>query len=803
MAFGQELKDFVNGFTTGYKLIDSPEDKAWERERRAMQKEGFEREGRWGEEDRSYRRERDSVGDDRWNRSWEFRQDQERYQRGKDEREWGRTRERDAVGDERFEQGIRERETERQYRDRRDRMEMYRDTGGAIPDDVDNFTPVVPGEEGAIEPTSMGGGGSNSWLRYSNQSATRNKPISNELETALAKIAPDLGLQVEVFSGGQEGARRTGSTRHDHGSAADVFFYKDGRKLDWTDPKDRPYFEEIVRRGKQVGLTGFGAGPGYMQRGSMHIGFGAPAVWGAGGSSANAPSWLRNAYHGQARGAAVGGLIEAIPTDEEVDPMTTGSTEEMVLPEEGPVPTPKPSYEGAKEGVEDEPTDDPYETARRAVREGMNNAIKQAQADVDGALNDPEMQEYKKRYIRGYGAAPSQVVKQMMDKIDPERTMSPNQRNMLAFANTYRFFWERGEPEKAKEAAGSLIQYYRQQSQQYLALAQAAAQEGDIDAAAKAAVAAYANVPNGRDLSIEKGEDGNYQVSVTDAKTGKAVTKQVISPKEMAAAAMQFNPTTFDDEILNAAGAPAEKMEVQEGEQGAALEGEVQGYVDEMAEGSNLTPESASGVRNIARGLASVKNNNIGVKEATELATRLLAFDGNDPENDKANFSVKPKRGNPDFFEVTIDGKNYDVPANTAAELKNLRGVMTKDRAQGRETKKANEKWWADQSDLLQKGVSAFGAAGDQAISGVEENTRASEAGSAIGGMVPKRNGPAPTSAIPEAPPAADNQEEINYLLGKRNELLARAKASNRDPREYGLADLEARLQELGYTPER
>ena len=68
--------------------------------------------------------------------------------------------------------------------------------------------------------------------------------------------------------------------------------------LNWANEEDRPLFEEIVRNGKQQGITGFGAGPGYMGEGTMHVGMGEPAVWGAGGKSDNAPKWLRDAYYG-------------------------------------------------------------------------------------------------------------------------------------------------------------------------------------------------------------------------------------------------------------------------------------------------------------------------------------------------------------------------------------------------------------------------------------------------------------------------------------------------------------------------
>ncbi len=140
------------------------------------------------------------------------------------------------------------------------------------------------------------------WLRYANEGATRNQPISPDLAKALGFL-PEMGLSMEVFSGGQPaegGGPRVGSTRHDHGNATDAFFYKDGQKLDWRNPEHLPILQEVVRRGKENGITGFGAGERYMQPGSMHVGFGDPAVWGAGGKGTNAPDWLRYANEGAA-----------------------------------------------------------------------------------------------------------------------------------------------------------------------------------------------------------------------------------------------------------------------------------------------------------------------------------------------------------------------------------------------------------------------------------------------------------------------------------------------------------------------
>lgn len=135
-----------------------------------------------------------------------------------------------------------------------------------------------------------------SWLRYANQGATRNQPLSDELVNALNFLGP-MGVQMEVFSGGQPGSGpgRVGSHRHDYGNAADVMFSQGGRRLDWSNPADISLYQDIVKQARARGVTGFGAGPGYMRPGSMHIGYGPAAVWGAGGSGANAPAWLREA----------------------------------------------------------------------------------------------------------------------------------------------------------------------------------------------------------------------------------------------------------------------------------------------------------------------------------------------------------------------------------------------------------------------------------------------------------------------------------------------------------------------------
>ena len=82
------------------------------------------------------------------------------------------------------------------------------------------------------------------------------------------------------------------------GGAGDFYLTHNGEMLSHTNPAHIPILQEVVRRGKAAGITGWGMGPGYMGDHGIHIGYGAPAVWGAQGRSANAPAWLREAYYG-------------------------------------------------------------------------------------------------------------------------------------------------------------------------------------------------------------------------------------------------------------------------------------------------------------------------------------------------------------------------------------------------------------------------------------------------------------------------------------------------------------------------
>lgn len=140
----------------------------------------------------------------------------------------------------------------------------------------------------------------------------RNQPIASDLNSILAQAGAAAGVNVIVESGGQpalgSGGRRTGSTRHDNGHAADVqLALSNGRILSLNNPADVPIIQNFIRETKRLGATGIGAGNGYMGDNTFHIdnaslyGQGNAGYWGGHYDNGtyrarNAPRWLKDIF---------------------------------------------------------------------------------------------------------------------------------------------------------------------------------------------------------------------------------------------------------------------------------------------------------------------------------------------------------------------------------------------------------------------------------------------------------------------------------------------------------------------------
>lgn len=577
MSFGQELKDFTSAFKTGYSIGADSRDKKYDRERNAVN----------DPIDNDYKKAMTESTKLR-NKWYEPIADLE-LRRGEKDLEWADEKNRSAIDA----NDAAVYRTINPGRSGKVGEALDADAPEGAPDG--SGAPVGYGGPGAVESDSgpaidTGEDGDQSsledtWLKYANANATRNQPLDPKLKNALSFL-PDMGVQAVVFSGGQpaRGLARIGSHRHDNGRSADVVFMKGGRQLDWARDEDRPIFEQIVSKAKERGVTGIGAGPGYMRQGSMHVGFGSPAVWGAGGKGENAPDWLKSAYYGNgySRGglvvhAARGGAIPELNDPEEEDMPPPGAVRLSIddepqpqqvaqaLPVEAPVPQQRPmdqevTPEGNKPDVGYDPAvaSDPrvvgFTKAHEAVLDGMRYSLKEAGLGGRAAVTDPDRARKMSQFLKGAGAAPKEIIDQAYDAVDPDKELPESERTMAALGTVYDHYIKRGEPEKAKAAAASIVQYQRKLFQQYATIAKAAIADGDIDAGAKAAVKAYSAVPDGQDLKVKKLENGRYQIELTDEATGKVISKPVLTPQEIGGWAMKVHPGSFDQYIMEAAG---------------------------------------------------------------------------------------------------------------------------------------------------------------------------------------------------------------------------------------------------------
>ena len=317
---------------------------------------------------------------------------------------------------------------------------------------------------------------------------------------------------------------------------------------------------------------------------------------------------------------------------------------------------------------------------------------------------------------------------------------------------------------------------------------------------------------------VRKNEDGTFNISVTDAKSGKTVNRKVMSPQQFGAAAMQFNPATFDDEILNAAGAPADKFEKQSTEALANVEGAARTEVESAAETAGETNTSrVDAITDIASSIAGTQENGMGPAQAARFAQKLASLNSEDPTSDKVGFTAKPVRGDPTRVRVTVDGQTVVMSKNALSALAGTVDEIKQEAVKEKADADTSAKWKADTADKFKKSIDLFrqGSADrrgqmEEGATAIEEGRTAGDLGTAVGKMVPKRavESPIPQDdsqiVAPDVPTdergaPVDNektQQVIQNLLSYRRQLMR----NPNDPRaKRMLQQIEGRLNQLGY----
>ena len=153
-----------------------------------------------------------------------------------------------------------------------------------------------------------------------------------------------------------------------------------------------------------------------------------------------------------------------------------------------------------------------------AVRAGMG-WIQRAFGFDAGAVNpgpsDLRRQERLRAFATNAEAPTMEEVRQIDRTIDPDGKLQPHQRSLARLYGMYRYWEDRGEPEKAAKTAGAMLLHVKRNAQIYGADILDRLQRGDAQGAAKAAEAGYAQHPDGKRVEV-KPDKGGFQFRMFD-----------------------------------------------------------------------------------------------------------------------------------------------------------------------------------------------------------------------------------------------------------------------------------------------
>lgn len=772
-----ELSEFVEAFQAGYKLTKSKEEREWERELQKMKKEQHE----WGREgdlaDRAYRteefgfrKEQADIRRGEWRDQFSANEKYRTTVGERADRDWAQREEALQLDRERLETGggpnTDDNRTSRAVRDFVTRPKpgdqgVDPTTTQGIPDASNTYTPetgALPVELASYQPTEQSPqaaaqtafnlnnylastrsseSGGNDRAKNPKSTATGRYQFLGSTWNGLAKKYPQLGLTPDGRYDPEQQERAMMRFTYDNANSLDragipitngtlyaAHFLGDGgaRKVLRANPN--------TPVAQLVGGDVISANP--FLRGMTVADF---SNWAE--RKGNASTRRRG---NRTVSMARGGMVSAIPDDEDIqpgdeyemafapeaEPAPEVAPVETALPEEGPIPTPR--YEGTMQGNEEEPTDDPYEQGRRAVRDGMKYAMEQAgirRAERE-ALQSPETRAAREHFAKGYGAADHQILKQVTDLIDPDRELPRSARNLRAIGTVYQFHMDQGNYEKAQAAAGQMAMALKQEALHFKAIAGAAAGDGKIDEAARAAVAAYASVPNGIDFDIEKVDD-NYQVTFTDEENGEKISQQILNPREMAAAAMQLEEASFEDLIIQAAGLKVEGQKTVTPAIAGDIADNIKSAADELLNYEALVgmevdpivaealekPNNANLVRDIAQEIAAIEGNSAAPEQTLREVIGLLEVDPQVGENGERNwgapFRFTKITGRPDEWVMERAGKEIIVKTGTKNKIEGLRARVV---GESQEEWDRNQKSVANRKaavDKFRQGANKFG----------------------------------------------------------------------------------------------
>jgi len=198
------------------------------------------------------------------------------------------------------------------------------------------------------------------------------------------------------------------------------------------------------------------------------------------------------------------------------------------------------------------------DASKEATKVGLEYMAEQNGLNQDHAVDTPEVEQQQESFLTGAKGADPEAGQMVMDMVNQAAGGGLTLDEQATYALGLGYLWHlaKGDPEAAAKYAGSMVGFNQRMASQYAVFGQAADANGDVSAADEAIMRAYAHVTNGEKLHVTPTEDGRFMATITDMKTGKVRHEQIMSPEERGAMVMGVGADSYVKLISQAAGIP-------------------------------------------------------------------------------------------------------------------------------------------------------------------------------------------------------------------------------------------------------
>lgn len=416
---------------------------------------------------------------------------------------------------------------------------------------------------------------------------------------------------------------------------------------------------------------------------------------------------------------ADGGLVEPEPDE---DDATMGAAPAAALPTETPAQSPTDVSARSRRDASIGGVISPALVAD-AAKAGLTFGVNAFGLGGRSGVPSARSAAAARQYLAGTGGLTDAEMDAVKKSVDPQGKLTEAQRNVAALGSVYQYQLNKGNPEGAQRVAFQMLQHYRALSTRYAAIAAHAAENGDLDTAAQAAVKSYANIPDGRDLEVHRNPDNPNQLvySYTDATTGETIAKGLVTPQQLVASAMGMAQGGFDKAILMAAGAredPKAKkgggMKVSDRKSLAAMADEAVSkfetdYATKAEKDKKMQPLAADYTGNLRDATQHIMTQNPGAtaREAFQAAQQLYTPSKTDVS--KTGFKVE-KSEDDGLNTIKFDnGRTIKLDDNTLEPILMARAATIKAQQKSELEKAAAEK----RGGVGTKAAALGGAIGD------------------------------------------------------------------------------------------